>query len=680
MRGARGLARLRRPHVPDGPAIVPTLRITPLATALSLLLGLAPVAAAQEAHGDEHEHEEEAELDAVVVESTRTGRRIGEEPIRVEVVQREEIEEKLLMTPGNIAMLVAETGGIRVQSTSPALGASNIRIQGLRGRYTQLLADGLPLYGGQSSSVGLLQIPPTDLGRVEIIKGSASALYGGSALGGVINLISRRPGDEARHEWLVNATSRDGQDITAYADAPLGGGWSGSVTAGAHHQARQDLDGDGWLDMPAYRRQTLRPRLFWSSDSGARALLTFGATTEDRSGGTLPGRLTPEGTPFPLAQDTARFDAGSVVDVPVGEIGSLQLRASWMRADHDHLFGDVAEDDRHDAAFAEVTYASITGGTAWVVGTAFQRDAYRSRAFPAFDYRFTVPGVFGQVEHALGEDLTVAASARYDHHSEYGSHVSPRVSLLFRPEPWTVRASVGQGFHGPTPFVEEIEAAGLSRLVPLSGLEAETATTASLDLGYAHEGFEGNLTLFASDIEDAVRLAPAADAPDGTPRVQLVNASGATRTRGSELMLRYRWSDFVVTGSYVFMDSDEPDPSGSGRRPVALTPRHSGGLVAMWERHGEFRLGIEAYYTGTQVLEDNPYRDRGGAYVELGMLGEITLGKVSLFLNLENLLDERMNREHPLVRPTRAADGRWAVDAWMPTDGFVVNGGFRIRY
>jgi iron complex outermembrane receptor protein len=75
-----------------------------------------------------------------------------------------------------------------VQSTNPSLGGANVRIQGLRGRYSLILADGLPLYGGQAGGLGLLQIPPVDLGRVEVIKGTASALYGSSALGGVINL------------------------------------------------------------------------------------------------------------------------------------------------------------------------------------------------------------------------------------------------------------------------------------------------------------------------------------------------------------------------------------------------------------------------------------------------------------------------------------------------------------
>src|SRR5438552_4651764 len=142
----------------------------------------------------------------ITVTATRTETRIEDEPLRVEVLNQEEVEEKVLMTPGDIAMLLNETSGLRVQVTSPSLGAANVRVQGLRGRYTQLLSDGLPLYGGQTGAIGLLQIPPIDLGQVEIIKGVASALYGPSALGGVINLVSRRPLRSER-QMLLNATS-----------------------------------------------------------------------------------------------------------------------------------------------------------------------------------------------------------------------------------------------------------------------------------------------------------------------------------------------------------------------------------------------------------------------------------------------------------------------------------------
>lgn len=631
------------------------------AAALTCVLG-APPAFAQ-AHADEEGAEDE-----IVVQATRSGRRVQDEPIRVEVIGREEIEEKLLMTPGNIAMLMNETGGVRVQVTAPALGAANVRMQGMRGRYTQLLADGLPLYGGQS--IGILQIPPTDLGQVEIIKGSASALYGASALGGVVNLVSRRPGEANEAELLLNATSRDGQDLTAYVAAPLSQHWSGSVVGGLHRQTWQDLDDDGWVDTPGYARTTLRPRLYWEGAGGASAFLTLGYITEEREGGTLPGRTVPDGAPFPNLQDSERFDGGVVA-----ELGMLRLRASAMTQDHRHTFGPMIESDRHDTAFAEASLGTDARATTWVVGAAVQTDRYRSKTFSAFDYTYTTPGVFAQVEHEIGDDLTLAGSARWDEHSDFGARVSPRLSLLYRPGPFRIRASFGQGFTAPTPFVEEIEAAGLSRLEPLAGLEAETAQTASFDIGYRSGPIEMGATLFASDIDDAVQLQEV-----DADTVRLVNARGVTRTRGTELLLRYRREAVTLTGSYVHVDATEPDPSGAGRRDVPLTPRHTAGMVAMWEEHDRGRVGLEIYYSGEQRLEDNPFRSTSEPYFEVGLLGEIVLGAVRLFVNAENILDVRQSDDDPLVRPVRAPDGRWTVDAWAPLDGFVVNAGVRLRF
>jgi iron complex outermembrane receptor protein len=100
----------------------------------------------------------------------------------------------------------------------------------------------------------------------------------------------------------------------------------------------------------------------------------------------------------------------------------------------------------------------------------------------------------------------------------------------------------------------------------------------------------------------------------------------------------------------------------------------------MWEEHDRGRIGIEAYYTGKQRLEDNPYRTHSPSYVELGLLGEIVLGKVRLFVNAENLLDVRQTRHDPLLLPQRAADGSYTVDVWGPTDGVVVNGGIRLQF
>lgn len=646
-----------------------------------ILSAMAPLAYAQDTNTHDDDHDDEAVMKKVVVSTTRSGRLAQDEPVKVEVIPQEEIEEKAIMRPGNIATLVNETGGIRVQVTSPALGAANVRIQGLFGRYTQILADGLPLYGGQASSLGLLQIPPTDLRQVDVIKGSASSLYGASALGGVINLLSRTPDDEPEGEVLFNVTSRNGQDVTGYFATPLTEQLGVSLTTGAHRQGLQDFDNDGWIDMPKYERWTARPRLFWEDDEGASLYATFGFMSEQRTGGTRPGATVADGTSFVQAQDTKRYDAGLVGEKELTSELTAQLRASAMVQDHTHQFGNVIEDDTHESYLFETSLAGTTFNTSWVLGAAWQSDVYRSDTFPQFDYTYEVPGIFTQLDHELTDDLTLSLSMRLDDHNVYGSQFSPRISALYRPGNWTFRGSFGKGFFAPTPFVEEIEAAGLSRLDPLSNLTEEKAKTASLDIGYRLGSLETNVTLFASDVENVTILDAYASTSGGVEdRVRLINSDGTTRMRGSEFLLRYTWNDFKVTGSYLYIDSSEPDREAAGRNEVPLTPRHTAGMVAMWERHGEFRLGLEMYYSGEQRVEDNPYRTTSDAYLDVGILGEITVGRASWFINAENLLDVRQTREEPLLRPQRSSSGQWTNDIWSRNDGLIINGGVRLKF
>ena len=649
-------------------------RLFAIVSMVLALTSLASAASAQDKNRDEEEREA-AESAEIVVQATRSGRRVGDEPVRVEVIDAEELAEKIQMVPGNISMVLAETNGLQVQVTSPGLGAANIRIRGLDGRYTQVLADGLPLYGGQAPSLGLLQIPPTDLGRVEVIKGAASALYGASALGGVINLVSRRPKDEFEATVVANVTHRNGQDLTGYAASSLDGEWSGSLTGGLNRQTAQDRDDDGFADMPGYRRATVRPRLFWTAENGAKALLTAGYLTEDRTGGTLKGAVLSDGRAYRETQKTEQIDAGLSGEWPISDIGRLYLRASATKQTADRTYGTIRQNERRSTLFGEASLAGGNAETTWLIGAAIQSDQFRSPEFAAFDYRYTVPGAFAQLEQSFDDTVTVSGSVRVDVHNRYGTFVSPRLSVLFKPTEWTVRGSIGRGFYAPTPFVEEIESAGLSRLAPLSGLKAEVADTASIDIGRAFGRTELNASVFGSRVNDAVTLVPSA----GGTGVRLVNNPGRTRTHGLELLVRHRWRELMISGSYVFADATEPDPLG-GRQRVARTPRHNAGIIALWEVEDKGRIGIEAYYTGKQRLDNDPFRTEGRPFVLVGVSGELKFGAASVFLNLENILDVRQTRYSPLVRPTPAIDGRRTVDAWAPLDGFVANIGVKFRF
>jgi outer membrane receptor for ferrienterochelin and colicins len=613
-------------------------------------------------------------VEQVVVAATRSERRIEDIPLRVEVLGREEIEEKMLMTPGDISMMLNETGGLRVQTTSPSLGGANVRVQGLRGRYTLVLSDGLPLFGGQTSALGLLQIPPMDLGQVEVIKGVASALYGASALGGVVNLVTRRPRETPQRELLANQTTRNGTDLVVWSSQRFSERWGYTLLGSAHRQERVDVDRDGWTDIPGYQRAVVRPRFFWTGDNGRNALLTVGGTVEDRHGGTLDRGVAPDGTTYAEALDTRRFDAGVVAKYPFRS-SVLGFRGSATGQLHRHRFGDVRERDRHDTYFAEAALTIVRGRHTSVLGVALQQEKYASTDVPRFDYRYTIPAAFTQYDVEAARWLAVSASGRLDAHSEYGAFFNPRISALMRaPGGWTLRLSAGTGAFAPTPFTEETEVTGLTPLRAIGRLRAERARSVSLDVGGTVGSLELNAAVFGSRIVNALVVR---DAIAGAGELEVVNASAPTRTAGADALVRYRLADVTTTATYTYVRSTEQSPDASGRREVPLTPRYAAGLVSVWEQEGKGRVGLEVYYTGRQPLDENPYRIESRPYVIFGAIAERRVGRARIFVNLENLGDVRMTKYQSLVRPTRGDGGRWTTDAWAPLDGRVINGGVR---
>ena len=156
------------------------------------------------------------ELEGIIIKSTRSTRTIKKIPTRVEFISSEELGEKTIMNASNISMVLRESTGIQIQQTSLSSVNSSIRIQGLDGRYTQILKDGFPLFGGFSGGLSINQIPPLDLNQFEIIKGSASTLYGGGAIAGLVNLVSKTPDEEPKLDIQLAQTHVGGSTANVF--------------------------------------------------------------------------------------------------------------------------------------------------------------------------------------------------------------------------------------------------------------------------------------------------------------------------------------------------------------------------------------------------------------------------------------------------------------------------------
>ncbi|MEO5814192.1 MAG: TonB-dependent receptor [Gemmatimonadaceae bacterium] len=618
---------------------------------------------------------EEASLSApVFVSSTRIERRVEEEPLRVEVLAGEDVGEKTQMHPADLRVLLTEMSGVRIQTTSPSLGAAAVRIQGLRGRYTQILTDGLPLYGARAGSFGLLQIPPLELRQAEVIKGAASALYGPNALGGVLNLVSRRPPDSS--EAIVNQTRRAGSDLVMFGSKSFSEHAGATLLAGAHTQRATDLDGDGWSDLPGFRRIEVRPRLHLSDASGRSLMVTMGAFAEDRGGGSAE-RSSPGA--FPESLTTRHADAGATGRMQLADGLTLAMHLAANAQTRDRRFGSQREHERASTLFGELAATYVAAAQTLLVGVADQEERYHNADVPQFDESRSTPAVFLQHTYAASDWFSTQLNGRCDASSAYGTVCTPRLSVLAHASTLlSVRASVGAGWSAPLPLTEETEVFGLTRLTGPFAVSAERARTVSVDVGSVRGPLEVSGTLFTSRVKDPIGLRRAGN--DTIGRVAFVNAAGPSFAHGGELFAVYHEEPIIVTAFYAATRTQETSPESGRLRESPYVPRESAGLDAAFEEdESSTRIGVELFYTGPQAVDENPYRSVAPAYTTVGILASQRIGRANVYVNLDNLTNVRQTRFDPLLRPTPGEGGRRTVDEWAPLEGRSINIGVRVR-
>jgi outer membrane receptor for ferrienterochelin and colicins len=615
------------------------------------------------------------EMEPVTITSTRTERLAEDTPQRVEVLDEMEVDENTLMAPSGITMLLNETPGLRVQNASPTLGTGSVRILGLSGQYTAMLADGLPLYGGAASALGPLDISPVDLKRVEIIKGASSALYGGQALGGVINLISKTPSGQS--EVLLNRRTMGVTDAATWLSRRFSEQSGVSLLVSGTIQSAADPDDDGWGDQPRARRWGIRPRLSFDDSAGRSLFATAGYGYDDRQGGTLGGARTPDGSSFREGLTGHRADAGFTLRLPQRDSGNVAVRLALSTNGRRRVFGSgPVESDRISTGFAEFTRMTKSERGAIVLGAAVQADRYRNDLNAAFDHAWVTPGLFATGDRDIGP-LTLSASIRGDHHPEAGLQLTERVALLARPaERWSVRISGGTGFAAPASMTEEVEAIGLRAIQP-GALSEERSVGGMIDVSGFVLGAELLLTGYASSIDGAIQLV---DVGDPSRSGTLRNASGSTRVRGAEGAAIWRFGEGKFLLTYGYARGTMPDAETGQRVEMPLLNRHRVGGDLMLDRPGVYRMGIEGIYYGRQVLHDNPYLSESKPYLYTMAIAMRQFGPLEIVANFENLLNVRQTEYQPLVRPTPTVGGRWTTDVWAPLEGFMANVAVRYRW
>lgn len=621
------------------------------------------------------EEEEEGHEEEVIVTATRSSRTIANTPTRTEVISGEELTEKANMKPGDIRMMLNETTGIQTQQTSATSFNAGIRIQGLEGRYTQILRDGYPLYSGFSGGLSILQIAPLDLRQVEVIKGSASTLYGGGAIAGLVNLVSKTPRDEREISFLANATSASGLDLSGFYSERYGK--LGLTVFGSRNtNAPFDPADIGLTAIPKFQRYTINPRLFIY---GKNTTADFGISyiTEDRIGGNV-NYIKNGGNGFFEENNTDRITAQFGIAHKLNEKATLQLKNSFSSFDRNIAIPTYQFNALQQSSFSELTWNTTGEKMDWVVGANFLtedlKETQRS-ADAVRDYHYNTAGIFVQNTWSPAEKFVLETGLRGDYVTDYGFELLPRVSAMLRISPkFTTRLGGGFGYKTPTVFTEESERIQFQNLLPINinNSKNERSVGGNWDVNFrttlGEVGFSFNHLFFYTKLKRPLVLV---GAPGG--KIQFQNSSGHIDTRGMETNLRFLYGDFKLFIGYTYTDANTHFTSN--KEWIPLTARHRLNNVLMYEIEDKLKIGLEGYYFSKQKLSDGSF---GKSYWITGFMIEKIWERISLYINFENFTDTRQSKFDSIY--TGTIDNPVFKDIYAPVEGFVTNGGIKIRF
>lgn len=412
--------------------------------------------------GEEHEEE-------VIVTTTRSSRTISDIPTRVETISGEELTEKGNMKPGDIRMLLNESTGIQTQQTSATSYNSSIRIQGLDGRYTQILRDGFPLYSGFSGGLSLMQVAPLDLKQIEVIKGSSSTLYGGGAIAGLVNLVSKTPTAKRELSFLGNGTSAGGLDLSGFYSQKFNK--VGVTVFGSRNTGRAYDPADiGLTAIPKFERYTINPRLFlYGNKTTADVGISF--ITEDRIGGSMA--FIKNGTAeFFEKNNTDRITTQAQLTHRINDKSQLNFKNSYSRFDRFIQIPTYAFKGLQQSTFSEATYSISSGKADWVIGANYVTDDFketRQSNNALRNYHYNTLGAFIQNTWSPSPTFTVETGLRGDYVEQFGFELLPRISAMLKVSPkLTARLGGGLGYKTPSVFNEESEKTQFQHILPIN--------------------------------------------------------------------------------------------------------------------------------------------------------------------------------------------------------------------
>lgn len=626
----------------------------------------------------------EQELDEVILQSVRTGRTIRNTPTRVETIEAEELDEKANMqVRAGVTMILHESTGLQVQQTSATSGNASIRVQGLDGRYTQLLKDGYPNFGNFASGLSLLEIPPLDLKQVEIIKGPASTLYGGGAIAGAINFVSKRPQKKQENVFLLNQ-SHLGQSTLGLFSAQRKGKLGYSLLLMTNFQNNYDVDHDGFSELPESASFSIDPKFYFFPSEKTTLMIGNTFAKGKMTGGdmdVIDGNADSYHTYFEKNK-TIRNTTTIELDHKVSNGDRFKIKQSLSLFDREINTPNYTFSGLSTNTYTDASYVLNLPKQTLITGVNFVYDDFKQKTSHLLDSRSFTIGAYVQHTWDISEKVKLENGLRIDHAdlstgflSDKQFFILPKIAALFRfNNEWSSRIGGGLGYKMPGIFTEKTEEMQYRMLFPLMDVEAEKSIGATADVNFNRklsDDFSVSLNhmFYLTKIEKPLVLQ---SVPNG---FAFANAQEAIISKGFETNFKLIFKeDFKLFAGYTFTDAKAGYLSGNQFLP--LLPKHKLNLALIHEKENNFKLGLEGYFTDKQFLTNG---NTTPSFWELGFMAQKTLWKhFDFFINFENFTNVRQSSNKRVVNEPH--DNPSFDEIWTHTEGFVFNGGVKIRF
>ncbi|MDC8757579.1 TonB-dependent receptor domain-containing protein [Janthinobacterium fluminis] len=611
-----------------------------------------------------------APLPVVVVTASGAALDIHDAPASISVISREEIERQPVY---DLATLLRRIPGVS-GGNSPTGDQSKIKLRGLPDKYTLILVDGKRQgnsadtnYRPDLGRQDLNWISPEMIERIEVVRGPMSSLYGSDAMGGVINIITRK----VPKKWAGSATAnytrpQDSDRGTAHQlglnlAGPLADGVGVRLGVSQTRQNPDDTSGGLHGGVGGERNDTVTGQLNWALAPNQNLSLD---ASYGKQRATASSQLNAKNRPVQPAWGASELVRTSV---GIGHEGRWSFGKTKINLYHNDYDNKIAEatakssDTAFDATLEKRLNFGfeqlLTLGGQWkrekltntdTIGTV--PSDYNGKEVSGASLSGSTSALFAEDQIYLREDLTATLGARLDHHGKFGNNTSPRVYLVYHPLPeWTVRGGVSKGFRAPSLKENSPSAAtqsggnGCGSLRPLgyvnegcymagnADLKPETSESGEIGVAYARAGWDLGLTYFRTNFKNKIDYAPLGKA-HGYWWTKMQNIQKA-RTSGVEATATIPLSkDISLRNNLTYMAEAKNLSTGAN---LLATPKVSVFSALGWQVNDQLYAEVTHQYTGKQLDGGNVQTK---AYRIVDALASYKLGQqFTLRAGIENL-------------------------------------------